>query len=139
MRNILLATTVVCGALAGCTDNQQPGPGGGVDLSMSGSSPDLSQSGSNHDLATPPDLASNPPDFAGADLAGVDLSSPPGDMTLLPLCALCSASTDCASGLCVGYMMGAIMRCSNHCHTATASTDCPGINACNGMNYCKCM
>lgn len=57
---------------------------------------------------------------------------------LLPLCATCTTSAECATGLCVPYMMGATMKCSHSCSAATASTDCPGINACNGMAYCKC-
>ena len=29
-------------------------------------------------------------------------------------------------------------KCSHSCAAGTANTDCPGINACNGMNVCKC-
>jgi hypothetical protein len=55
------------------------------------------------------------------------------------LCAACTTDTECASGLCAPYMMGNVKKCSHSCAAATASTDCPGINACNGMNVCKCM
>jgi hypothetical protein len=136
---ILVASVVWIG---GCTMDQ-PGGGGGDDLAMSssndlaggGGNHDLANGGGNHDLANGggnPDLTGTPPQdlsmSSSTDLAGA----------LLPLCATCTSNTECASGQCVPYMMGATMKCSNVCHTATATTDCPGINACNGMSYCKC-
>jgi hypothetical protein len=86
-------------------------------------------SGTSTDMVT---LSSN-------DLAGgpADLASS-GDAGLLALCANCTSGSQCFSGMCVPYMMGAGMRCSHSCAAATASTDCPGLNQCNGMNYCKC-
>jgi hypothetical protein len=94
------------------------GGGGGQDLAGGG--------GGQHDLA------GSPP----ADLAGG--SSGDGGGALLALCQTCTTNTECASGLCAPYMMGATMKCSHSCAAATAATDCPGVNACNGMNVCKC-
>jgi hypothetical protein len=73
------------------------------------------------------------------DLAGAlaDLASS-SDGALLPLCATCTSASQCASGSCAPYMMGMVLRCTHSCAAATASTDCPSINQCNGMNNCKC-
>jgi hypothetical protein len=73
------------------------------------------------------------------DLATVrDLASTSGDGGLKALCQACTSNTECESGFCAPYMNGAIKLCSHTCSAATASTDCPGINACNGMGNCKC-
>jgi hypothetical protein len=61
-----------------------------------------------------------------------------GDGGLKALCQVCTSGTECQSGYCLPYMNGAIKLCSHSCSAATASTDCPGIGACNGMNNCKC-
>jgi hypothetical protein len=67
-----------------------------------------------------------------------DLAHTSGDGGLKALCQVCTSNTECESGLCAPYMNGAVKLCSHACSAATASTDCPGINACNGMNNCKC-
>jgi hypothetical protein len=120
-------------ALAGClVIDPQPtgGGGGGDDMTMSGAgSGDMSHSASGGDMAQS-QSGSTDMAMSSADLAGSG--------NLLALCQPCTQNGDCASGLCAAYMMGAVKKCSHSCAAATAATDCPGINACNGMNVCKC-
>jgi hypothetical protein len=63
-----------------------------------------------------------------------------GDMGLLPFGADCTVGTQCASGLCNQFQMGAVHKCTKTCTVATQATDCPNppsTGLCNGMGFCK--
>lgn len=93
---------------------------------------DLSMSMVVHDLAQP---------TTGGDMAKSNADGghgTDGGNGLLALCATCTMDNQCASGACLPYAGGTTKKCSHTCTPAMASTDCPGINMCNGMNICKC-
>jgi hypothetical protein len=118
----LLFAPVGCGG-----ENVDPPANTGPDLSTS-----VGGGGGSHDMA-------QSSSGGGADMAKMSSSDGGSSGGLKPLCQTCTQDNECASGSCVAYMGGAIKKCSHTCATATAATDCPGINACNGMNVCKCM
>ncbi len=120
LKKLTLACAVTLAlALVGCGNNA-PMMTAGNDLSMSMPVPDLAQPTSSS-----LDMAKAPGDGGG----GVDGG-------LAGLCQLCTNNSQCASGLCAPYM--GIKKCTHSCTPAMAGTDCPGINACNGMGLCKC-
>jgi len=96
--------------------------------------------GDNSETMSAPDMTATAADMAHA--TGDMAQSSGGDGgSLLALCAICVNNSDCATGVCATYGMGANQskKCSHSCATASAAQDCPGVNACNGMAMCKCM
>ena len=61
------------------------------------------------------------------------------DGGLLPLAAMCTADSQCASNVCAPYKMGAYMLCTLKCTAFMPAPQCiaPGTGQCNGMGYCK--
>lgn len=111
MKTLLLSIAIAFGAVGCMGSTFEPNP-----------SDDLAQQGGGNDLATsqpPGDLATNP--------------------TLAAFGAMCTAGTDCQSGLCMQFVQGTVHRCTKPCTTATAATDCPAPSdgTCNNNGYCK--
>ena len=81
-----------------------------------------------------------PGDMANTGAGDMAKSSSDAGSSLLALCATCTKDSECASGACLIYGMGQnpTKKCSHTCSNATASTDCPGINACTNKNTCLC-
>jgi len=125
--------------LADCLGDFQPlPPRSQPDLSsiqwQQATIPDLAHADLAEAPVEPRDLASS----VSHDLAPTPADMATGSSQLKALCQVCSRDAECASGLCAEYMMGTVKKCSHTCAAATAATDCPGVNACNGMNVCKC-
>ncbi|HZS35285.1 MAG TPA: hypothetical protein VFF06_00585 [Polyangia bacterium] len=54
--------------------------------------------------------------------------------------ATCTVDGDCASGMCRGFVMQTVFRCTQPCTVATQTQDCPNppsAGLCTGMGYCK--
>jgi hypothetical protein len=52
----------------------------------------------------------------------------------------CTADTDCESGICRGFQMMTVTKCTKACTAATAAQDCPNppsTGTCNTDNICK--
>jgi hypothetical protein len=80
-------------------------------------------------VGVPPDLAMPPPDLTFVP-----------DLALLPFGASCTTNSQCQSGICGMFEMGALFVCTKPCTPATQATDCPNppsTGTCNSMNYCK--
>lgn len=108
MRSLILSFVLLAGC--GGTTGNPDGAGIVIDMAKTGSS--------------------------NADLAGG--GSGGADMTLLPLASLCTANTQCASGTCAPYKMGAYSLCTYACTKGSPAPMCtsPGNMTCNGMGYC---
>jgi hypothetical protein len=52
---------------------------------------------------------------------------------------VCTVDGDCQSGLCRGFVMMTVHRCTLACTSQNAATICvaPSDGTCNGMGYCK--
>jgi hypothetical protein len=98
--------------------------GCGGDDTTSAAGADLAMTTAVHDLAT----------ATVQDLATAET----GDGGLKPLAAACTSNTQCASGLCGSYKMGAEMLCTFHCTMGQPAPQCttPGNGMCNGMSEC---
>jgi hypothetical protein len=132
--------------LMGCLSGQYtPPPGPGDPMPQSPvQSPSDNQDGSV-DFASAPsptpssDMAGTPAagDMAGTPPAGDMAGAPPGAK---PFGATCTVDGDCASGMCRGFVMQTILRCTQPCTVATQATDCPSppsAGQCTNMGYCK--
>lgn len=52
----------------------------------------------------------------------------------------CAGDGDCESGMCRGFQMMTIMKCTQACTVATQATDCPmppTAGTCNQNGYCR--
>jgi hypothetical protein len=129
--------------LVGCLSGQYtPPPGPGDPMPQSPvQSPSDNQDGSvDFASAAAVDFASTPTpssDLAGTPPAG-DLAGTPAGAK--PFGATCTVDGDCASGMCRGFVMQTILRCTQPCTIATQATDCPSppsAGVCTNMGYCK--
>lgn len=62
------------------------------------------------------------------------------DALTQPICSLCTADSDCASGICRMYGDG-YRKCSTTCAVGQAAPQCATMTeagACNGMGFCGC-
>lgn len=142
MRAIPMTAVLASVCLLGCLSGQytpppDPGPGNPTPQSP------VQDPGNNQSDAgaqSPADLASAP--AATDDLAGAPASGDLAGSTAAgkPFGANCTVDGDCASGMCRGFVMQTVLRCTQPCTIATQATDCPAppsAGQCTNMGYCK--
>lgn len=145
MRRVLPIFTAFLLALSpGCSSSGGGGGGGGgqnnVDLGQQSDDKDMSMGGKDDDMA------GSPHDLAGVDLAGADLSSPPGDMsgggTGVP-CTPGSYRCGSANSVQICNSTGTAWLHSSTCAVSCVSGLCtgacsPGARRCNMKSVEEC-